>query len=179
MSFPDVQLWKYTKEQNAELLAEGIDINIETREPYLYCSILSSTGNDEYKEEVIKFDGENNKSVIYEGKNVKISASPDGEYFIVIENPQRYPEEEKNTKDRILKILDKNDKIIFDEAIDSRMDTDLYPYGWNGKEFWGLFRFVAGKPEILILNTETLEYDTIENKADHIEFDMNMKNGWV
>jgi hypothetical protein len=161
------------------LLDEGIDINIETREPYLYCTVLNSIGNDEYKEEVIKFDKENNKSVIYEGKNVEISASPDGEYFIIIENPMRYPDEEKNTRERILKILDKNDKIIFDESIDSRMDTDLYPYGWNDKEFWGLFRFVAGKPEILILNAETLEYDVIENKADHMEFDINMENGWI
>ncbi len=51
-----VQLWKYTGSNFASMLAEGIDINIETRDPYLYCRILKNTGKDEYRQIVTKFD---------------------------------------------------------------------------------------------------------------------------
>lgn len=172
-----VQLWKYNGKSFAALLAEGIDINIETRDSYLYCTVTKCIGKDEYKEEVIKFDSEGNKILIYEGKNVEISASPDGEYFIIIENP--YFLDRNSESDRNLKILDRNDKVVFDEVIDSKMDTDLEPYGWNGNEFWAVLRFVAGRPEILILNTETHEFEVKENKADYNDLDINMKNGWI
>ncbi len=158
-------------------MAEGIDINIETRDPYLYCTVTQCIGKDEYKEEVIKFDSEGNKILIYEGKNVEISASPEGEYFIIIENP--YFLDRNSESDRNLKILDRNDKVVFDEIIDSKMDTDLEPYGWNGNDFWAVLRFVAGRPEILILNAETHEFKVKENKADYNDLDINMKNGWI
>ena len=172
-----VQLWKYNEKSFAELLAEGININIEMRDPYLYCTVTKYIGKDEYKEEVIKFDSEGNKILIYEGKNVEISASPDGEYFIIIENP--YFLDRNSESIRKLKILDRNDKVVFDEEIDSKMDTDLEPYGWNGNEFWAVFRYVAGRPEILILNADTHEFEAKENKADYRDLDINMKNGWI
>lgn len=172
-----VQLWRYNGKTLASLLAEGIDINIEIRDPYLYCTVTKCIGKDEYKEEVIKFDSEGNKILICEGRNVEISASPDGEYFIIIENP--YFLDRNSEISRNLKILDRNDKVVFDETIDSKMDTDLEPYGWNGNEFWAVFRFVAGRPEVLILNADSHEYEVRENKADYRDLDINMKNGWI
>lgn len=172
-----VQLWRYNGKTLTSLLAEGIDINIEIRDPYLYCTVTKCIGKDEYKEEVIKYDSEGNKILIYEGKNVEISVSPDGEYFIIIENP--YFLDRNLESDRNLKILDRNDKVVFDETIDSKMDTDLEPYGWNGNEFWAVFRYVAGRPEILILNADTHEFEVKENKADYHDLDINMKNGWI
>lgn len=172
-----VQLWKYNGKSFAALLAEGIDINIEIRDPYLYCTVTKCIGKDEYKEEVIKFDYEGNKILIYEGRNVEISVSPNGEYFIIIENPyflNRNSESERN-----LKILDRNDKVVFDEAIDSKMVTDIEPYGWNENEFWAMFRYGPGIPELLILNADTHEYEVRENKADFDDLDINMKNGWI
>ncbi|MDF2884012.1 MAG: hypothetical protein K0R54_4578 [Clostridiaceae bacterium] len=172
-----VELWKYNGKSFAELLAEGIYINIEIRDPYFYCTVTKYIGKDEYKEEVVKFDSEGNKIIIYEGKNVEISASPNGEYFIIIENP--YFSDRNLESIRTLKILDKNDKVVFDKVIDSKMDTDLEPYGWNDNEFWAVFRYAAGIPEILILNADTHEFKVKENKADYNELDINMKNGWI
>lgn len=171
-----VQLWKYTENSFASLIDEGIDINIEIRSPYLYYTVSKETDNNDYIEEVIKLDEYENKTIIYTGKSIEISASHDGEYFIIIENPYYL-----NRADgvRNLKILDRNDMIIFDEVIESTMDTDLIPYGWNGEEFWALFNLMAGYPEILILNAETLMYEIKENKANSREFDINMKNGWI
>lgn len=171
-----VQLWKYTENPFASLLDEGIDINIETRSPYLYYTVSKKTDKDGYIKEVVKLDENENKTMIYAGKSIEISASPDGEYFIIIENPY-YSNRTEGIRNLI--ILDTNDMIIFDEAIKSSMDTDIVPYGWNGEEFWALFTIMAGKPEILILNAETLMYEVIENKANSREFDINMKNGWI
>lgn len=172
-----VQLWKYKENSFAALLAEGIDINIETRDPYLYCTVTKCIDEDEFKVEVIKFDGEGNKILIYEGRNVEISASPGGEHFIVIENPYFLNRNSKSSRN--LKILDRNDKVVFDEVIDSKMDTDLVPYGWNCNEFWAVFRYGPGIPELLILNADTHEYEVRENKADFNDLDINMKNGWI
>lgn len=171
-----VQLWKYTENPFASLLDEGIDINIETRSPYLYYTVSKETDKDGYIEEVVKLDENENKTIIYTGKSIEISASPDGEYFIIIENPYYI---NRNEGVRNLIILDRNDITIFDEVIASAMDTDLIPYGWNGDEFWALFTIMAEKPEILILNAEPLMYEVIENKANSREFDINMKNGWI
>ncbi len=120
----------------------------------------------------VKLDVNENKTIIYSGKNIEISSSLDGEYLIIIENPY-YLNRTEGVRNLI--ILDRNDMTIFDEVIYSAMDTDLTPYGWNGDEFWALFTIMAGKPEILILNAKPLMYEVIENKANSREFDINMK----
>lgn len=176
-----VQLWEYTGIPFATLLAEGLDINIETRDPYLYCSINKSISENKYKEEVIKFDNDNNKSLICEGKNVEISASPDGEHFIIIENPETQMElkdmEMQNIRN--LKILDINDKIIYDEVIPSKLQTELKPIGWNESEFWAAFNYAGGEPEYLILDIDTLKYEVVENKADRYDSKLNIRTGWI
>ena len=63
----NVQLWKYTGVPFATLSEEGIHIEIETRDSFLYCKVIKDVGNDKYIDEVIKFDKDNNKNLIYEG----------------------------------------------------------------------------------------------------------------
>jgi len=181
VKYKNVQLWKYSENAPSKLLAEGIDINIEIRNEYLYCTVLKSVGNDEYVEEVLKFDNESNQSQIYEGKNVEISVSPNGEYFIIIENP--CDKIELNDMDftniRSLKILNENDKVIYDELIPSKLHTQLIPFGWNESKFWATLNYAGGNVEFLIFDTETFNYEIIENKADYVESELNMKTGWI
>ncbi len=179
--YGNTQLWKYTGEPFATLLEEGVNINIETRDSYLYCAVEKNIDTNEYKEEVIKFDNDSNKNLIYEGKNVEISTSPDGEYLIIIENPEAQIElKDMDSKNiRNLKILDRNDKIIYDEVIPSKLHTELKPLDWNKSKFWATFNYVSGHPEFLIMDTKTLNYEIIENKADYFESELNIKMGWI
>ncbi len=120
------------------------------------------------------------ESFIYEGNNVEISVSPNDKYFIFIDNPERN-----------LKILDNDDKIIFEDKIEYEFSEDmlqlgfenssevsLVPYGWNDTEFWGEFQLGPGEPGYFILNTENFEFEIIQNRNLYHEYDINMKNGW-
>lgn len=171
-----VQLWKYEEDFISTLLAEGIKINIEVRNQYLYCSVLKRTGLDGYTDEVLKFDSENNESVICKGKHVNISSSPDGKYFIIIDN-------QESDMAPTLKLLDENDKIIFDEIIGSELVNNLEPYGWNGSKFWAVFDYSGirgGCVKFLVLDTEKFEYELLGNNPSFaFEFDLNIRTGWV
>ncbi|WP_440977693.1 hypothetical protein [Sedimentibacter sp. LTW-03] len=129
----------------------------------------------------MKIDSEHNKSVIYKGKNVEISSSPDGEHFIIIENPGNYiePDDMDSKNVRNLKILDRQDNIVYDEIIKSNLQTELEPLGWNNSKFWATFNYAGGRPEFLVLDTEKLQYEVIENNADYFKSELNIRTGWI
>ncbi len=173
--FSKEQLWQYDEDSAPTLLVEGIDINIETRNQYLYCNVLKKTSSDEYVEEVLKFDNENNESLIYKGKNVEISSSPDGEYLIIIENLYK---DSKNVSN--LKILDKNDKVIFDEIIELELFTELKPYGWNKSKVWSVFTYTGDSMKFLILDTKSFEYEVLKTSFFQcFEYELNIRTGWI
>lgn len=175
-----MQLWKYAG-SSATLLEQGINIHIENKDPYLYCRIIKhikSNNTNEYKNQLIKFANNNDKTILYEGNNdIEISAGPDGKYLMFIENSELNAD---LITTRNLKILDKNDKIVYENLIPSNMPTYLEPLEWNGSKFWATLNYPYDSHyAFFIFDTETLKYEIIKNKATYFESELNINTGWI